>query len=264
MDGCVKSLDGNQYAQIFSDGGFFAELYHMARKADAGLALKTFIMKFGFPNNLTIDESKKQNSKGTTFCEKLQKKQHPSHHNRTRAPELEPHRRSNLRSMMALVPDYDQETDATEALDYGIRWTVPVMQRTSTQAGGLQGACPLEVVTGETVKHLEYLDFGFYNHVSLKENAGLKVTSIGRWLGVTHILGGLMSYWVLAMQGTIISHTIVQRVTTLHNEIQRRGAYSAPVCVNPPQVPFIYPIFLSSSSPTTVLDIRTSHPEVSF
>jgi hypothetical protein len=40
MDGRVKLLDGNQeYAQVFSNGGFFAEFYPMARKADAGLAL---------------------------------------------------------------------------------------------------------------------------------------------------------------------------------------------------------------------------------
>jgi hypothetical protein len=63
------------------------------------------------------------------------------------------------------------------------------MQRTSTQAGGFQEACPLEEVRGETVNILEYLDFGFYDHISFKENAGLGVTSIGRWLGVSHIVG---------------------------------------------------------------------------
>jgi hypothetical protein len=65
MDGRVKSLDGNQYAQVFSNGGFFAEAYPMARKADAGLALKSFIMESRVPDDLTIDGSKEQNSKGT-------------------------------------------------------------------------------------------------------------------------------------------------------------------------------------------------------
>jgi hypothetical protein len=37
----------------------------MARKADAGLALKSFIMEFGVPEDLTIDGSKEQNSNGT-------------------------------------------------------------------------------------------------------------------------------------------------------------------------------------------------------
>ena len=49
--------------------------------------------------------------------------------------------------------------------DYGMRWVCKVMQRTSTQAGGLNGCTPIESVTGETTDILEYLDFGFYNPV---------------------------------------------------------------------------------------------------
>jgi hypothetical protein len=102
--------------------------------------------------------------------------------------------------------------------DYGIRWTTQVMQRTSTQAGELRGACPLEEVTGETVNISEYLDFGFYDHVSFKENTGLGVTSIRRWLGVFHRVGGIMSYWILTIKGTVISRITVQRVTALEKE----------------------------------------------
>jgi hypothetical protein len=58
MDGGVKSLNGNRYAQVFSNGGFFAKVYPMARKADAGIALKTFITELGVPESLTIDGSK--------------------------------------------------------------------------------------------------------------------------------------------------------------------------------------------------------------
>jgi hypothetical protein len=66
MDGSrVKLLDGNRYARVFSNGGFLAEVYPMARKADAGLALKTFIMELGVPEDLTVDGCKEQNSKGT-------------------------------------------------------------------------------------------------------------------------------------------------------------------------------------------------------
>jgi hypothetical protein len=102
--------------------------------------------------------------------------------------------------------------------DYGIRWTIQVMQRTSTQAGELGGACPLEEVTGETVDISEYLDFGFYDHVSFKENAGLGMALIGRWLEVSHRVGGLMSYWILTIKGTVISRTTVQRITALEKE----------------------------------------------
>ena len=41
--------------------------------------------------------------------------------------------------------------------DYGMRWVCEVMQRTSTQAGGLNGCTPIESVTGETTDISEYL-----------------------------------------------------------------------------------------------------------
>jgi hypothetical protein len=59
---------------------------------------------------------------------------------------------------------------------------------------------------------------GFYDHVSYKENAGLGTAAIGRWLGVSHRVGGLMSYWVLTQTGTVISRTTVQRITNLDKE----------------------------------------------
>jgi hypothetical protein len=63
----IKLLDRNRYAQDFSNGGFFAKVYPMARKADTGLALKTFIMELEVPEDLTIHGSNEQNSKGTEF-----------------------------------------------------------------------------------------------------------------------------------------------------------------------------------------------------
>ena len=39
----------------------------MANKADAGQALKTFVMELGVPEELTVDGSKENNSPGTEF-----------------------------------------------------------------------------------------------------------------------------------------------------------------------------------------------------
>ena len=39
----------------------------MARKANAGQALKKFVMELGFPEELNVDESKEQNSPETEF-----------------------------------------------------------------------------------------------------------------------------------------------------------------------------------------------------
>ena len=99
------------------------------------------------------------------------------------------------------------------------------MQRTSAQAGGLWGALPLQYVMGETVDISEYLDFGFYEHVYSKENTGIGVTSIFRWLGVSHRVGGLILYWILTQKGKVISQTTLQRITQPEKYIQGKSQY---------------------------------------
>ena len=74
-------------------------------------------------------------------------------------------------------------------------------------------------VPGETPDISEYLYFSFYDYVSYKENSGLGITAIRRWLGVSHRVGGIMSYWILTQKGTVISKTTVQRLTSLKKKI---------------------------------------------
>jgi hypothetical protein len=85
----------------------------------------------------------------------------------------------------------------------------------------LEGACLLQGVTGKTIYISEYLDFGFYDHISYKANAGLGPKDYGRWLGVSHRVGGLMAYWVLTIKGKVISRTTVQRVTNLEKQTDK-------------------------------------------
>ena len=51
------------------------------------------------------------------------------------------------------------------------------------------GSIPLAQVTGETPDISEYLDFGFYDKVWFKENAGSSPYEPGRWLGVSSRVG---------------------------------------------------------------------------
>ena len=47
----------------------------------------------------------------------------------------------------------------------------------------------------------------------------------GVWLGVSHRIGNLMSYWILTSNGRVISRTTVQRVTNLElgtHEVKQR------------------------------------------
>ena len=93
--------------------------------------------------------------------------------------------------------------------DSGMRWVCETMQRTYTQAGGIDGCTPIESVTGETVDISEYLDFGFYDRVWYHENERLGERLHGRWLGVSHRIGILMSYYILTHTGSVIYRTTV-------------------------------------------------------
>jgi hypothetical protein len=99
--------------------------------------------------------------------------------------------------------------------DYGIVWACEIMSLTSNSTFNLDGRTPMEQITGETPDISEYLDFGFYDWIWYKDNAGLGENKIGRWLGVAHRVGNLMSYWILTITGHVISRTTVQRVTNL-------------------------------------------------
>jgi hypothetical protein len=62
---------------VFSNGTFFAETCPMARKADAGQALKTIVMKLGVLEALTVDGSKEQTIAGTESIARGQRWIHP-------------------------------------------------------------------------------------------------------------------------------------------------------------------------------------------
>jgi hypothetical protein len=73
-------------------------------------------------------------------------------------------------------------------------------------------------VTGETVDISNYLDFEFYDHVVYRDNAGLSETKIGRWLGVAKNVGTMLTFYVLAQIGQVVSRSSVERF----KEIEKR------------------------------------------
>ena len=97
--------------------------------------------------------------------------------------------------------------------DYGITWVCETNNLSVSSSRYTNGRTALEYVTGETPDISEYLDFSFYDYVTFRSNAGLGEISIGRWLGVSHKVGQLMSYWILPASAKVISCTTVQRLT---------------------------------------------------
>ena len=220
MDARCKSLQGNRYAQVFANKDFFAIAYPIGKKSAAGDSLRQFIHDFGRPEKLTYDGSLEQNGPKTEFMNNV-KKYAIDHH--TTEPYRPNHnfaegvirevRRKWFRVMV-------RKTVPHRLWDYGLQWVCDIQNRTSNSARGLEGRCPLERVTGETVDISEYLDFGFYDWVWFRENAGLVETKLGKWLGVSHRVGTMMSFWVITSTGKVLSRTTVQRVTNLELQLE--------------------------------------------
>ena len=60
------------------------------------------------------------------------------------------------------------------------------MKHTASYAADLNGCTPIEQLTGDTPNISELLDFAFYDRVWHKENAGLGIPELGRFLGIAH------------------------------------------------------------------------------
>ena len=93
-----------------------------------------------------------------------------------------------------------------------------IMQLTARTAVKLQGRTLFELLIGETPDISEYLDFGWYDRVWYKEDAGLGDTNLGQFLGSSQKVGSLMSYWVLTKSDILISRTTLQLVTHLERQ----------------------------------------------
>ena len=87
-----------------------------------------------------------------------------------------------------------------------------IIQITAPFSHNLQGSITLEALTGETPDTSQYLDFGLYDRVWSKEDAGIGETKLGRLLGVSHHVGSPISYWVLPVRRIPISRTTLAKI----------------------------------------------------
>ena len=99
--------------------------------------------------------------------------------------------------------------------DNSLKWVSETMSMTHTSSGGMDDSVPITRVTSETVDVSDYPDFGFYDKVWYRDNAGIGPIIPGRWLGITHSQRNLMCYDILNENVEVVSHSSVQRVKIL-------------------------------------------------
>ena len=191
----------------------FCEAYPIKRKANCDLALKKFILDYGAPEVVISDGSREQTGKNSQFQAILRK-------NKVRSVITMPHR-PNQNPAETVIRELRKKwyraifkTNCPRALwNYGLPHFAKIMQLTATNAGGLDGITPLGALTGETPDISQYLDFGFYDWVWYKENAGLDVPRLGRFLGIANSSSNLLTFSILPESGIPIQAGTVQRVT---------------------------------------------------
>ena len=218
MDPRSNGMHGMNYCQVFGNRSMFAEAYPIEKKSNCVDALKKFIRDYGAPDLMISDGAPEQVGPGTPFQAVLRKNQIVS--------EITPPHRPNLNPAETVIRELRKRwyraifrTNCPRALwNYGLPHFAKLMQLTATNAADLNGRTPLERVTGETPDISQYLDFGWYDWVWYKENAGLDVPRLGRFLGIADSYSNIMTYHVLPASGIPVAAGTVQRVTYVEQQ----------------------------------------------
>ena len=216
-----KTLRGNVASQIYSHKCGFNTAYHLVSASgdNIGYSLSNFVSDYGAPKHLTYDGASSQTGRNTHFQDTIRKNDIKYHVSGPRRPNENP-AEGNIREIKKKWYRIQSKTNAPDRLwDYGISYVCETGNLTVNSSRYSNGRTPIECITGDTPDVSEYIDFGFYDWVTYRQNAGLGKIEIGRWMGVSHRVGKLMSYWILPESGIVMSCTTVQRMTHLEKQI---------------------------------------------
>ena len=213
--GPVKSRDGNKCGQIFANGAYFATFYPMDTKSKAGDSLRVFCKEFGVPETLRHDGAMEMKGKKTEFQKEVRR-----HNITTFVSEADLHNQSPAEGVVREVRKKWYRVMFKKRVpkvywDYGMRWVCETMSRTHLRANRVDGGVPLQGITGDTIDISNYLEFGFYDRVWYRDNAGLGEIHTGRWLGVSANIGSIMTYYVLQKNGQVVARSTVWNPTNL-------------------------------------------------
>lgn len=230
MDPRCDGMHGTRYCQVFGNRNMFAEAIPIQKKEDCHAALKSFILEHGAPDKMISDGSKEQTGRNSKFQATLRKNRIASEVTQTHRPNQNPSE-TVIRELRKRWYRAIFKTNCPRALwNYGLPHFAKLMSLTATHATGLEGRTPLEALTGETPDISQYLDFGWYDWVWFKENAGLDVPQLGRFLGIANSSANLMTFHILPESGIPVAAGTVQRMTLLEQETdankERMAQYS--------------------------------------
>jgi hypothetical protein len=209
----VKSMNGNQYSQIFTNGKGWEWNHPMKLKSDAPFALSKAFKEFGLPEIMVTDRAPEltQGEWGKTI---------KVHHVTPKTTEadspwqnraegcIREHKKATRRQMNRCrtpKPFWDYCSVYTSKLRS--------MLALPHNPGGRPG---VEVMTGDTPDISEYLHFDWYQavyHYDAKKVFPEEREVLGRWLGPAHDVGQALCYWILKPNGQVVARTTVKAIT---------------------------------------------------
>ena len=216
----VKSLNQNTCAQVYSTKFGFSAVYPMIRATGdtIGQSYVDFSHDFGIPEHLTFDGAVAQTGKGTLFMKSIKKFDTQYHVSSPRRPNENPVESTVREIKKKWYRIMIRQKVPKRLWDFGFVWICEISNLTVSSSRYAHGRTPIEILLGDTPDISEYLDFCFYDWVSYRPNPGVGESVIGRWIGVSHKIGQLMSYWILTIAGHVVSCTDVQRLTKMEQE----------------------------------------------
>ena len=217
-----RTIRGNVASQVYSHKCGFTAIYHLtkANGEQVGNSLNDFVHEYGAPSHLTYDGAAVQIGSKTRFTNSIRKYDIQSHVSGPRRPNENPSEAAIRELKKRWYRIQSRKQVPNRLSDYGLTYVSETGNLTVNSSRYSDGRTPIEIITGCTPDISEYMDFGFYDWVTFRQNAGLGEVEIGRWLGVSHRVGRLMSYWILPPSGIPISCSTVQRLTNLEQSTE--------------------------------------------
>ena len=169
-----KSLRSNIAAQIYSHKCGFKAIYPLqkANGEQVGQSLKDFIHDYGAPEHITFDGAMVQVGRNTPFVHTLRKYEIKHHVSSPRRPNENPAESAIRETKKRWYRIMNKRKVPERLWDYGIQWVVETANITANCSRYADGRTPLEIITGITPDISEYLDFGFYDWVVYRSEAG--------------------------------------------------------------------------------------------
>jgi hypothetical protein len=186
--------------------------------ANTGEALSDFVRDVGVPTDIRTDLATYFTGHNTDFIKETKRlrikvtyAEKGRHNQNHAAPEREIRnlkRRWHGKITAKAIPK--------RLWDFGLIHQAELISRI---ARGKNGRTGYEEVIGETPDISEWINFDIYDLIwyhdppNLMAETTKEIRKLGRWLGVSHRVGSVLSYWVLTQACIVLVRSTIQHVT---------------------------------------------------